>query len=86
MNSWVTTGRLIWIGVFGLLGIGTAAAGVREAVGAAAKGSTEKARYRAEEAYHRAEEARYRAEEAATKAACDDCINFASREEVRAVG
>lgn len=92
MNSWVTTGRLIWIGVFGLFGVTVIAAGVKEVVDSAAAGGVRKAEARAreadaraEEARYKAEEARWRSEEAATKAACDDCANFVTRDEVREV-
>lgn len=94
MNSWWTVGRVIWVAIGSSLVIATIGNAINNAL---EEGRVEKtkrlreveetkrllAEAEAKTAQARAEEARWRAEEAATRAACDDCANFASRKEAQ---
>jgi len=94
MNSWWTAWRVILVTVCGCAVVTTLGSVVTDALASASAEKTKRlrdsednrieiARAEARIAEAKAAEARYKAEEAATKAACDDCANFASREEVQ---
>jgi len=95
MNSWWTVGRVIWVTICSTIVISVVGNEVNSLI-ASSRAETSRRLREAEETKRRqaeadakiaqakADEARWRAEEAATKAACDDCANFVSRDEVAA--
>jgi len=93
MNSWWTTGRVIWVTICGMVTVVTVGAVITDIVTAAGqakqlrqreqnRSAEELARLAAQVAKAQAEEARWKAEEAATKAACDDCAAYTPRGEM----
>lgn len=93
MNSWWTTGRVILVTICGCVAAAVVGGEIKEALAKASEEKTQRLANREDEltarerertlqAQAEAEKARYEAEAAATKAACDDCANFAARGEI----